>query len=433
MLQKLLNLGLVEIGSDDSRFVKMQAASSALAEHFVENPTLLITATLIALDEEAAEDEPFFDLVEGLVIAEWSTLRNTHTNRPRQLLRSIAVDALAIATADHAERSFVVWSTSVSLRKHAQVRLGRGAALVEELLEQAFERAEGEAVERAGMNALATPRRKTGHQKGLAPGAVKLAFAINASEISQDIAGTAGPNTPQGQAIKGANPVWPNSGQQWANHFAPRMALALAKAVNLGTSRLAQSLKEELVPYLAAHEKRVLDELHEREALEAKRAQASRSSRMRLDLLWWSQARYSPSMKRGYSELADYVAALVAAVDVSAMVPSLPPASVSYVLGESVAASADGREARRGRLGDVLKGLVDIAPDLEEFLRPEKATKGRAPLLELVAEATQGAIIGDDELRSRTGIDPHLELSPADFAMWIFRDLRAQRIVRSVG
>ena len=35
-LQELLNLGLVAIGSDDSRFAKMEAAGAALIKHLLE-------------------------------------------------------------------------------------------------------------------------------------------------------------------------------------------------------------------------------------------------------------------------------------------------------------------------------------------------------------------------------------------------------------
>lgn len=86
-LQELLNLGLVDIGSDDSRFEKMRAAASAFVTRLNEDPGLLIPSTLIAIDNEVDENDPLFALVEELVILEWPTLRNTHVNRPRELLR----------------------------------------------------------------------------------------------------------------------------------------------------------------------------------------------------------------------------------------------------------------------------------------------------------------------------------------------------------
>ena len=66
-LQELLKLGLVAIGSDDSRFATMEAAGAALVKHLLSNPALVIPATLIAIDCDADENDPILTLVEGLL------------------------------------------------------------------------------------------------------------------------------------------------------------------------------------------------------------------------------------------------------------------------------------------------------------------------------------------------------------------------------
>ena len=66
-LLELLNLGLMDIGSDDSRFNKMEEASSDLIGILEEKPALIIPATLIAIDSDVDEKEPFFDIdLKGL-------------------------------------------------------------------------------------------------------------------------------------------------------------------------------------------------------------------------------------------------------------------------------------------------------------------------------------------------------------------------------
>ena len=115
-LQELLSLGLVPIGSDDSVFGKIEAASAALVEKLKENRSLLIPATLIALDHDIHEDAPPLPLVEKLLIEEWRTLRNTHVNRPRELLRSITIDALAEAikvASGHTPIAVALWISPV--------------------------------------------------------------------------------------------------------------------------------------------------------------------------------------------------------------------------------------------------------------------------------------------------------------------------------
>ena len=61
-LQELLNLGLVDIGSDDSRLTKMEATGTVLVKHLLGNPALVIPATLIAIDREADADRPHLDV-----------------------------------------------------------------------------------------------------------------------------------------------------------------------------------------------------------------------------------------------------------------------------------------------------------------------------------------------------------------------------------
>ena len=115
------------------------------------------------------------------------------------------------------------------------------------------------------------------------------------------------------------------------------MTAALVKAVNLGTSRLAKTMAKDLGTHMTSLEKRLLDELETVEQMQTEREQCAASGRMRLDVLWWSEARYSPLLKKGYRDLAPPLTALLAAVDLAAIVPPLAPASVSYVLAETVA------------------------------------------------------------------------------------------------
>lgn len=425
MLQELLNLGLVDIGSDDSRFGKMETAAAALAKQFEESPALLTTATLIALDEDVDEDDPFFELVEGLVIDEWKTLRNTHVNRPRQLLRSIAISAMASVTSEDPERSAIVWNTAAARLGHDQTNLGKASELLEQFFDAAFSTAEGEALRRAGMSAVAATTKRRKSKPSSAPEAPSLDGTIESDDVLQDVARAAGPQYPHVEALDDPNPQWTNSGQAWSHDFTPRMADALVKAVNLGTSRLAESITADLATQVAALEEHLLKQLGEVEALQSKLAESEASERMRLDVLWWSQARYSPSKKAAYAQLPAASVALAAATDLTALVPALAPASVVHVLGETVAACATGERTT------VMKHLVQIqeaAPELGDVLPTKNTNEARVPLIEIVAEAARGTAVSAKHLRSQAGVDPELMLDPSEFAMWLFRELQARRI-----
>lgn len=434
MLQELLNLGLVDIGSDDSRLEKMQAAASALAQRFGAEPHLLIPATLVALDEDVDEDDPFFILVEEIVTAEWKTLRNTHSNRPRQLLRSIAIDALATASADSVEVSSIIWNTAASLMRHQQMRLGKAAGLIEQFLGQACERAEGEAVKRAGMSFPRSKRKVKKSISGVA--ALNLIAKIEAKEIIADVEGAAGPANAQGQNLPNTpNPHWSSSGGNWSYEFAPRMTAALVKAVNLGTSRLTESIAKDLTAHMASLEKQLIDELNAAELLQAETEQSAASGRMRLDVLWWSEARYSPLLKRGYRELTSPIVALVAAIDLAAITTPLAPASVSYVLAEMVAGICRGAEPSPSSqpLKEYLKSLKEALLDLRDVTPLTTTNEGRVPLAELVFEAAAGTSLTTNLIQARAGIDPDLQLTPAEFAMWIFREIQAHRMLKELA
>lgn len=422
-LQELLNLGLVEIDFDDSRFDKMQSAAVALMRCFEEEPGLLIPSTLIALDEDVDANDGLFELVEGLVLAEWKTLRNRHVDRPRQLLRSIVIDALASAADTRVEVSAVLWNIAASRMRHGQSRLGKARPVIEPILHQARDAAEEEAVRRAGM---VEPPSRGPTQGAEAITALTVAATIETEDVIGDVARAAGPSF-AGATLVDANPHWSNAAP-WSAEFTPRMAAALVKVVNLGGERLSESIGEALANELEALEERLRDELIVRH-----QTSTAQANRMRLDVLWWSESLYSPSLQCGYRELPISVAAVTAAADLASITPALAPASVDYLLGETVFRLGQLLEADQKRpVQGYLYEIAQAKPQLRNGFRWSMVTGGRAPLAYLVAEAITGAAASADVIRARSGIEGSLELSPADFSMWVFREIQAGRLVEGL-
>ncbi len=428
-LQELLNRGLVDIGSDDSRFEKLKSAASALATRFKEDPELLLRATLISLDDSVHENDPMFAQVEELVIAEWKTLRNTHVNRPRELLRSIVVDALATATNGNAKAAGAVWNTAASPLRHGQARLGQAAPVVQKVIQDAGQFAESEAVARSGLVVPGSDKR--GQEKApfeRVPFTVKGTIADE--DLLKDVGRAAGPQNPQGQGLEAPNPHWTNQAPQWSYEFTPRMTAALVKAVNLGTGRLAESVAQGVASYLSTFDAELLREV---EQLRNDMSQMRDSSRMRLDVLWWSESLYSPSLQVSYRDLPLPVAAVAAAGDLTKIVPALAPASVCYVLGETVLRLSHILDETGDQpVSAYLKGLADERTDFGDSLPRSSTPDARSPLLDLVGEASSGQVVPPKILRSRTGVDGALKLSSAEFAMWVFRDLQARRLVKEL-
>lgn len=431
LLQELLDLGLVDIGGEDTRFAKVQSAASAFAARLKEEPALLIPSTLVALDNEVNEDDQIFTIVENLVKAEWKTLRNTHVNRPRELLRSIIIEALASAISVGPETAGVVWNTAVGPLTHGQARLGKSKTLVEKLFLQARDTAETEAINRAGLAPAPSPKRI--RKKSENP-SLTIAGNVNDEELLRVVARAVGPQY-SGQNLEAPNPNWPNNqgAVNWANEFTPRMTDALVKAVNLGTSRLAESIVTQLGNYLGGFEKQIAEQLREFEQIQNEIARNHDASQMRLNVLWWSEALYSPLLKTGYRELTLPITAVVAAVDLSFLVPELAPACVRHILGEMVSRLSYALDdCGKHPVCEYLDTLTSSRVDLGETLQGSTSDNTRIPLITIVGDAAAGGRVSSDALRSRTGVDNGLELTAAEFAMWVFSDLQARRLIEVI-
>lgn len=432
-LQELLNFGLMDIGSDDSRFAKMEAAGEALVHKLKTEPTLIIPATLISIDSDVGEEEQFFEVVEKLVIEQWKTMRNTHINRPRELLRAITIHALALVAKESPEMSSAIWQTAVSPLNHGQAKFGKEADLVKKLLQDFGEYAEREADARTALAKPITKKqlRKKAKHKGVFK--IQPISKLIDSELIMDVVRSAGPQKEDGESLEDPNPHWPNAHQQWSFQFAPRMTTALAKAVNLGMTRMSETLSASMEHFIDAFEKQLTEHLESIETIRSEVLKSQQSIQIRLNVLWWFEAKYSPTLMLGYRELPAANASLAMAYDLTQIVPPLAPASVTYVLGEAVAALFQRDTTPRPQsIQKYLDNLCETGSALRDIV-PKVSNNGiRQPLFELTAEATSGIQISSEDVRGRAGIDPTLELTFPEFAMWTFRDLQARRLMEEI-
>jgi hypothetical protein len=153
---------------------------------------------------------------------------------------------------------------------------------------------------------------------------------------------------------------------------------------------------------------------------------------MRLDVLWWSEALYSPLLQVGYRELSSSVAAVAAAIDLTNIVPALSPASVAYVLDEMLRRATVSIGDSKQPVQKFLDDVVDAQVEFREHLPTSSTNNMRLSLIDLVAEATIGSKVTAETIRQRAGVDPELTLSPSEFAMWIFRCAQAKRLVEAL-
>ncbi|MNL83268.1 hypothetical protein D3C87_2108740 [compost metagenome] len=76
--------------------------------------------------------------------------------------------------------------------------------------------------------------------------------------------------------------------------------------------------------------------------------------------------------------------------------------------------------------------LVSAKVNFGETFPTSKSSDARLRLVDIVGEASTGSRVSSEALLSRTGVDADMELTAAEFAMWIFSDLQAQRLVETL-
>ena len=240
--------------------------------------------------------------------------------------------------------------------------------------------------------------------------------------LSLTLAARPGRRTRGGTPFETPNPHWPSQGELWSYEFTTRMTAALVKAVNFGMKQVLIPIDKEL----QSQQKQL--EQHLTSHLETIRMRVAD----RLDVLWWYEAKYSPSLRMGYREMQREVAAVAMAHDLSTLVRALAPASVTYVLGEAVAAISRDDSNEPWSVETLLDALRTSDLNLREAIPDTTTTNGRVPLFALVAKAIGGNRVGREDVSGRTGIDPGLKLSLPDFSMWMFRDIQARRLTEEL-
>ena len=146
---------------------------------------------------------------------------------------------------------------------------------MEDLLRRMGEMVEREAVSRAGMAKPVIKKR----QRSKSPTELRFEFppypALKDQDLTNDVARAAGPNYPAGTGLPDPNPDWPNAGQPWSLEFTPRVTAALVKVINLGLTRLSESVTANMTHYLATSDRQLTGHLRSFEAIQAEVARLS--------------------------------------------------------------------------------------------------------------------------------------------------------------
>lgn len=421
LLQQLLDGRHFSLDGDDAQFERLFKASTALKDALTARPGDIIPAVLLALDPEAPDDDPLFDASEKALKVEWKTLRNHYKERPRTILQAILLDACDQAALARPKFAAIAWLTAADA-----VAMLPPTALHEVL--------------RTRWIALGGITEKLALGAGPAPTA-EVARAPAVAAVKRP-ASKSTPHAPEhyGQPLLAAMGPFANvqdqnswmvhqHPHQWAMEFSKRLSALLVKVEEVGID-LAEAKVAEVVASIQGQVDGSLQAM-DRYLRASVASQAARVESMRVqqDALWWSQALYSPSLRRSYRELAPEVAAFVMPLDLDRQVKALAPASVVHLLGETVARlpNAGFAEVDRRLLGAIVDALARHGADARAVVGTGRPPPGRASLLAFLERVVHGEKV-EALLRADTGIAPEHTLSLPALAMGLFRAAQARAL-----
>jgi hypothetical protein len=417
VLQRLLEADLVEI-HDDSEMEKLAAAATLVEKQLTDGKLALAPATLVAMDPQIAPDDPVLDVIYAAVASQWPTVKKRHPNRPVAVLRGVLAQALATSGASDAVAG-VIWATASSYAPHAP--LTRETEVWTEILTPIGERAERAAAAawsgRTSVDSLDIPSPEISQ---VSTGAPKL----NAEALKSFLVAAAGPTDEPPQGVKqNANHVISGYGSAhavWADVFGSTAALGIATVVNTALQTMSKSMNMAAVTEaLQKHANQVAGAV-------AVALAPLQAIELRSRALLWRSALYSSSQRQPYRGLTPHLAVVAIAADLATDVPPLSPASVDNLVWEATYAVV-GTETTS--ISAFINALTAGDREAMDALLGTEAAGGSRKTLASFLRARHSDSKMTRDVRAELGVEADTEIKLADLARWLFRDLRAERIV----
>jgi hypothetical protein len=388
LIAELLKESLLEtLGDDAGRAEKLRAAATMLGGRLAGEDRELTPHAILAAVGSGDAGSSTLDLAYEILVGEWETLPNAYPERPVELLRAVLLGAVAEAADRTVPVRTAGWYTLRSALE--QGAGGRWTACLSSLLRQW----------QLGVDAEIKAR----WQPPPASSALRMpslsepaAFTMTSRQAILDRAQAV-------QAGPGVQGLYNELQATYAEDV--KRLIELAEAAGLAGGRRVFDEVKKAFSELGTKLREAF-ELYE-SGLEA--------VRLRGELLWWQQSRYSPASKRGYGEFdvdADVVVA--AALDLHELVLEVAPIAAEYVLAELV--------------GSVTSANSVTFAELQEAATSERlprsgAASTPATLLTALTSGTPKS--------AGWALDGKGELAADRAAVLLFRDLQAAAAVAS--
>lgn len=343
ILESFLSYGLIEnIDGNDERYEKIEQATATLTDYFREEPALLITAIISGLNPNVSLLDKFIIKAKECLQKEWKAYSTVYSDEPINLFRGMILEACAMV-ADKGLNASVMWLSASDVLP--LLELGKEEPLLNEFMSSLAHQAESNCIQDNNLAKLQKEKviklddideisdfptiivdRDTLYSR--------MGDAAGVTHVKKD-----GSNSNAGNN----NPHWANGNANWAGAFADRMSESLADVFDKVSLKLItndNAVKDNLYEYQqninkslekALNEQRLNTQKHLKETLAVQTQEQTR-----LNVLWWSEALYSPSLNSSYREYSPEISSTLMPFDLLDEINIPVPASVGYMLSETV-------------------------------------------------------------------------------------------------
>jgi hypothetical protein len=428
ILGAFLNVGMLDMVEDDAKLEHLKQTSQDLAAKPSKNRNDVITSTLVALDPESPPNEPIFEKAETALKKHWQTVKAKFPDIPRQLLRAVLLEALRLRGEKDETTATIIWLTGASYLPYSQ--LGREKQICGSLITEMGNIAEKKAIQEwttsYQFKALNAPKFSVNSE--IEPP------TINRDALTKHLEAASGPTNAAGEGT-GPDPttIWPTSGQQWSQKFAPRAATGIAEVVDGSYTALLSGIVDllrEAGTDLGGRVESINSTIDS--AMKEFERSANVAAR-RSELMWWRQTLYSHSLMLSYRQLDSVDLPLLMSYDLHNQIPDSYPQSVEFLLREAVRHVVSAEKSRDPKGFTALEFCEGLqasphASMLTKALGSDVDDTGRVTLLSAIKTALLGKPIDAANLSSRVGIPGSTKIRLEDLAVWIFRDLQAHHL-----
>ncbi len=417
ILQLFLEDNLLNIQIDDPTFVKLTKAAEALQKKELKKKSEIPRFLLIAIDPNVNVNEPVLSLIKEHITKKSQTILSKSKDTPITLLRAIALEALWNLCQTDLVSARIVWLLGSNVIN--QFEFGRE----EKVIVHQFLKGVGERVEQA---AIEQWKLIPASQKPKIP-AIFKPIDINSSVFETDL--EIGENLNSTPYTRGNAHSTAQCVETWKNLFGPAIETELkAIAIDLSKhqNKNIHNAFERLNKTLQASLKSSQEYLHGigNSILSTNESLSNRST-----LLWWKEALYSSTQQTSYREINTVILPIVMAYDLYCQINIIYPVSIDFFLKETLLKLLPENEKKS--LNDLIVPLKEEShkPILQSIFPTNDLTEGRICLSTYIHHFILNGSGTLDEFEGRVGINPTREISMTEFAVWIFHELQAFRLI----